>query len=394
MSKQVLIISSEPYQYSESPLLGVFQKDQFEALKNEGVNVSVLSPAGRSLRYLFRNVKRRNKLTVDLNNVYRANYINFAPRIAAFERRMFIILGVLLFKKSIKNNGLPNIIHAHNARYAGELARIISKKWDIPYVVTEHSSWVLKKAYQGCDKHNIGLVFSDAKEVIAVGRKLAGVIQSEYHVSNICVVPNIVSEQFMLSVNDALSIKKSPPTNEFRLINVASLDDNKNQLGIIQAFAKFKKKVPHAKLILIGDGPSKSEIIRLINKLELTSCIQMCGALCRYKVVEQLLLAHIFVLGSFFETFGVVMIEANALGIPVLATPCGGENDIIINQFNGLVLKDHSEQAIYEGMLEIHAMYDQFDGKAIASETRRQYSAPVIAQQLDKIYNRVIAGNQ
>lgn len=384
----IVLISSEPYQHNESPMLGVFQKDQFEALLSIGLKASVLSPAGRSLRYAF-DKKTKGKVC-EPNHIYRNNGFNLTPRFPFIEKSLFIYNGLKLFKNLVLVEGIPDVIHAHNALFAGELARIISKKWNVPYVITEHSSWVLKKHYQGNTKTLIERVYQNASQVIAVSSNLAKTISSEYFNGDIQVVPNIIPRSFCIDIGTILQNRDQLARTEFRIINVASLDSNKNQIGIIKAFAKFYQKVPKAKLILVGDGPAKGELLALIQELDMENCIVLLGHLTREDIIEQLYQSHLFVLGSFFETFGVVAIEANSIGLPVLSTPCGGVNDIIRDMFNGLIVKKNTCEDIYNGMNTIYSCFDDFDVKAMVEFTQEQYSSANVANQLVCIYKKTI----
>lgn len=380
---RIFLISSEPYGFPEAPLLGVFQKDLKEALDCAGHEVIVLSPSGRSLRRLGTIMGAGRPST--LNGVIRNDTINFFPRFRPLEMRMFLSEGQRQFKKAASSFGKPDVIHAHNAIYAGFLAQALSKRHRIPFVLTEHSSWILKNSYRGDLKRRIDECYEDADQVVAVSENLKSVLQTEYGVADCAVIPNILPSEFYGT--DPSAVRK-----EATFINVGSLDANKNQAQLIKAFARLLPEYPGARLILVGDGPARTMLADLAKSLNVENDVVFRGQITRDKVLEEFEKSTAFVLSSLFETFGVVVIEAMATGLPVIATPCGGPEGIIEPGVNGLLARGSDGEAIYQAMCRFLETEDTFDRKAIAMSTREQYSPKEVASKTVAIYKSVQAG--
>ncbi len=122
---------------------------------------------------------------------------------------------------------------------------------------------------------------------------------------------------------------------------------------LIRAFAEIVKKYPSAELHLVGDGPQKPELIKIVKELKLNSNVKFQGFLVGEPLLEAYNKATIFVLPSIktktgeTEGLGVVLIEALSHGVPVIGSKVGGIPDIIIDGKTGLLFEpdNHLELA-------------------------------------------------
>ncbi|MDI6851661.1 MAG: glycosyltransferase family 4 protein [bacterium] len=122
---------------------------------------------------------------------------------------------------------------------------------------------------------------------------------------------------------------------------------------LIKAFAEIVKKHPSAELHLVGDGPQKPELIKIVNELKLEGNVKFQGFLVGKPLLEAYNQATIFVLPSIktktgeTEGLGVVLIEALSHGVPVIGSRIGGITDIIIDGKTGLLFEpgNHFELA-------------------------------------------------
>lgn len=385
---KILLISSEPYQHMESPLLGVFQKDQYEALLAQGHEVGVISPAGRSLRHI-KNIFAKIPPQKGQPNaqILKNTRFNIFPKFRYLEQRTFVRLGLRLFKRYVKKYGPPDVLHAHNAVWGGILARLISIETSIPYVITEHSSWVLKSSYHGAVRELMAHSYGAAHALITVSKSLAGKISADYGISNIEVVPNIIPKDFQ---NHAGSLKLS--SIEYpRYIHVASLDDNKNQNLLLRSFKALLPTKPRARLVIIGDGPNRVSLIALAGELGIDHAVEFLGPMSRGQVAEQLAMSDIFLLTSLFETFGVVAIEAQAMGLPVVSTPCGGVSDIIEQGVNGQLSSGFDVESYVNEILEVDKLLVSLDKAKLRDDTLLKYGPQVIAKSLTRIYEAALS---
>ena len=398
---KILLISSSPYQHAESPLLGVFQKDQLNALVTEGHEVGLISPAGRSLRYIKNMLG--NKPFSDSSastKILKNQRFNIFPRLRYLERLFFMYKGRQLFNQYIKKYGLPDLIHAHNGIYAGILAQdlsinagINSGSAAIPYVITEHSSWILKSHYQGQVKLLLQQAYQQANAVIAVSESLASKIKFDFCVSEVLVVPNIIPSEFQHYSDSIATTLESDTSSEKDTcyIHVASLDHNKNQQLLLESFREILDLKPMAWLRIIGDGPNRALLVAMAHRLGIAHRVEFLGALPRKEVASYLLMSDVFLLSSLVETFGVVAIEANAMGLPVVSTPCGGIADIIESGVNGVLCKDFTVESYVACIREADGLLLKVDKSQVRLATLTKFGPATVARSLAGIYQSVMS---
>ena len=398
---KILLISSSPYQHAESPLLGVFQKDQLNALVTEGHEVGLISPAGRSLRYIKNMLG--NKPFSDSSastKILKNQRFNIFPRLRYLERLWFIYKGRQLFNQYIKKYGLPDLIHAHNGIYAGILAQDLSINAGnnsgsaaIPYVITEHSSWILKSHYQGQVKLLLQQAYQQANAVIAVSESLASKMKFDFCVSEVLVVPNIIPSEFQHYSGSIATTLESDTSSEKDTcyIHVASLDHNKNQQLLLESFREILDLKPMAWLRIIGDGPNRALLVAMAHRLGISHRVEFLGALPRKEVARYLLMSDVFLLSSLVETFGVVAIEANAMGLPVVSTPCGGIADIIESGVNGVLCKDFTVESYVACIREADGLLLKVDKSQVRLATLTKFGPATVARSLAGIYQSVMS---
>ena len=146
-----------------------------------------------------------------------------------------------------------------------------------------------------------------------------------------CVyIPNLVSKA------DVTSDLKSP-----NLVSVGRLSKEKGFIDLIDVFALIHMMYPDWKLNLIGDGEEKDKIISKIHKYGLEDSVIMHGFLDKDKVGKILSESSIYLMTSFTESFGIVLLEAFSYGVPCVAFDSAeGANEIISNNWDGYLIKD------------------------------------------------------
>lgn len=122
------------------------------------------------------------------------------------------------------------------------------------------------------------------------------------------------------------------------IVNVGRLNKQKNQEMLIRAFSKIADKYPKYKLVIYGEGPERTNLERIIEELNLAEKVIMPGSFSN--VVQRIKSASLFAFSSDFEGMPNALIEAMALGLPVISTdcPCGGPRELIDDGVNGLLV--------------------------------------------------------
>jgi len=125
---------------------------------------------------------------------------------------------------------------------------------------------------------------------------------------------------------------------KFTFIVVAKLIPLKGIDILLYAFQKIVEEYPKSKLLIIGDGIEKNNLLKISNELNITSPVYFLGRQNREFVAKYMKEFHVFVLPTKYEAFGVVFVEVLTVGLPVISTKNYGEPDDFINRKNGILV--------------------------------------------------------
>ena len=376
----VLILPSF-YPEKSNPINGIFFKKQAEAMTGSIGKVGVVYVEQKSLRKLFSNflLNRYQFSSIEKNGLieYRLHGINllnqYVPGALLWKMCMFSLV-----KKYIRDHGVPDVIHAHNTFNAGFVAFKIAKKYRIPYIITEHSSGYLMGEYSAKKLIGSNTIVRNAKHLLAVGQKLAGVLNRIYN-REAAVVPNIVDTTFFTP--DFSKQKKEM----FQFISVGNLLSNKGHAFLIEAFATAIKENDKIRLVICGDGPEKKQLESLIEKYKIEGLVLLKGKVDQDCLLNEYRESKCLVLPSENETFGVVLIEALSCGIPVIATTSGGPEDIV-NDENGVLVDYGNVNQLARAMIEMSKNDMNFNNDSIRQSIIDKYSNDAIVKTLKFIY--------
>jgi len=372
-----ILIIAGGYPQKASPLNGIFEFDQAKALQEKGNKVVFVSIDLRSIR----RKRKLGKYNSTINNI---EVYNYSIPLGRLPEKVLLFFGKFainkIFRDILKKHGPPDIIHAHFTR-TGNIAALIKEKYDIPLVITEHSSQINKDVITPSLKKIAINAYNKADAVITVSSALQQKIKAHFNI-NSCVVHNITEiETFKFKHQ---SVKK----DEFVFISAGGLNYNKGFDTLIKAFkrANFDKNI---KLKIVGDGLIKTQLKNLIYSEKLSQQVDLLGFLPRLKIAELMESCDAFVLASRSETFGVVYIEALCAGLPVIATKCGGPEDFI-NETNGILVPVNNEPQLTDALKKMVNNIGNYDKKSISDNCALKFSPDTIANQLIQIYNHTI----
>ena len=361
---------------------GSFFKEQALELQKAGVEVTVAYNEVWPLTMLGKIHEEKGlKYNVeDGLKTYRYKNYNYIPKnplmFKVFNKRM-----EKLYKEIVKKEGAIDIIHAQSSLWGGISAAYIAEKYNIPLVITEHSSVergpYVKKSYIPfiCDS------YKKAQKVITVGNGLKNEIESLSGRHDIEVIGNLVD----LS---KFTIKKRIKNEKFIFFSLAFLEGEKGFDTLIKSFAKkFKDK--EAVLYIGGDGSQRSWLEALTVENGVKDQIIFLGALSRDDVAKWMNKCDCFVLPSRYETFGVVYIEALASGRPVIGALNGGAEDII-NNLNGYLIPIDDIDILAEKMIEVYDNIESYDEEEIRIDCLKRFSPKVIVNKIISVYKEVL----
>lgn len=152
------------------------------------------------------------------------------------------------------------------------------------------------------------------------------------------------------SLNPLFMRKRFQGERDKRIVSVGRLDANKNHEMTVRAFAALSDKYPEYTLTIYGEGELREALQKLIGSFGLEDRVFLPGVIP--DVADQIEKAALFLLTSYSEGISNALIEAMALGLPVIATdvPSGGTQELIRHGINGLVIPAGDGKALIESM--------------------------------------------
>lgn len=382
----VLIIPSW-YPAKADDIGGSFFREQALAVHKQGCKVGVIYPQLRSLRDAMSVFTGAHGLEITNDeglNTYRQHGVQWFPRLRRLQAQHFVRVGLRLFKIYIKDHGLPNIIHVHSLLNAGSVASKIKRRYGIPFVVTEHSTGFARKLYTASQLREAAVVAKEASRCFAVSEPFCQLMADaltmnfkDWH-----YLPNPVSSKFL----DAPLCESQE--SKFIFLHVSLLDPKKAVENLIHSFAKAYAGVDRVALHIGGDGAMRGNLEQLVNNLGIENQVRFLGKLSRESVLKTMQCSDAFVLSSRYETFGVVLIEALALGKPVIATRCGGPESIV-NGDNGILVPVDDVSAMAQAMKSVFSHRAEYDPIAIRADCEKRFSEQAVVKELIKEYHSI-----
>lgn len=287
----------------------------------------------------------------------------------------------ILYGKIVNKYGDPDIIHAHFIN-SGYITAQLFKKSSIPLVLTEHFSGMNQKELNQRLIKIGNYTYPRMDKVLAVSEHLANNIREKFSVG-VSVIPNIV---------DIASFKYKhfgEKVDFFNFVSTGNLLPNKRMDLLIKAFYKAFKGDKKVNLYIYGEGPERKKLEKLIQTHGLKARVFLMGLVDRKEIAEKMSKSQCFVLASRLETFGVAYIEAMAMGLPVIATKCGGPEDFVKGN-NGILVHVDNDSELTKAMKSIYQEIDFYDRNTISISTRNRFDPQTIVYQLVEIYEHLL----
>jgi len=262
-----------------------------------------------------------------------------------------------------------DLIYALNATSAGVPARRVSKKLGIPLVlrIVGDDAWqraqINKKTvfsindFQRSDKkgyikylHNQQIkTASEADLVITPSNFLANLISGwAIEKSKIKVVNNGVDfSSLPISKEDA---RKEIGISGRVILSIGRLVPWKGFRMLIKIMPELLRKNPFYRLVIIGSGPEKKGLENMIKNMNLQKKVYLIDKMEREKIKIFFSSADVFVLNTFYEGFSHLIIEAMALGVPVITTNVCGNPEIVEQGENGFLVKFNDDHNLVEAI--------------------------------------------
>ena len=374
-----------------SPFEGDFIKRHAEAVSLYD-NVQVI--------YVVRDVKGTVTKSEYIEEFENANfsekiiYYHISSTNISFFNKIFSVIKYRrLYQHAIRTyiqiHGSPDIVHVHVGMKAGLIAKWMKKILHIPYIITEHWTGFLSEATQRFDDLPVYLrrswfqLIKEASAITVVSIYLSMQLQKLFGKNiPIRVIPNVVN-------TNIFSPAKKESREILKFIHVSSLDFQKNPEAILKAFSIVKTHGYFFHLDIFG--PVKEELISLNMELGLENNLSFHGEVMQPILAKYLQQADVLILYSRYETFGCVLIEANACGVPVIASNIPAIGEIITDGKNGILIKGEDPQLLADSIIKFISDKKLYDAKNIAKETFEKYGYAKVGKQFADLYREILS---
>jgi glycosyltransferase involved in cell wall biosynthesis len=303
----------------------------------------------------------------------------------------------IIFSLFIKLLMIPknSIIHLHVAQaFVSEIVWLVSKIRGIPYIAHMHLDvgpsgkfGFLLPMYK---KLLLGNILHNASRVIVPTKDYVSLIRRKYKISDnkIIIIPSGVDlDKFKPSIGKNV--------NYYRLLFVGRLSIQKNIPLLIKSFKRVVNNgIDNISLSIVGNGEEKDRIIDIIRREKLEGKIVMHGALRGRKLHQMYKDSDIFILTSRAESFGIVLLEAMASGLPIIASNIPGIRNVVENGKTGLLVSPTEEN--FAKAIELLTSDSGLKTKLIMNglNESRKYSWSKVAAILEGVYKEVLNENK
>ncbi len=388
---KVLVLPSF-YPTNDDLSRGIFFQEQGNLCVSKDTVIDVLYCERRSLKKIINPASWVNHFQVSEKYeknvfVFRRHSWNLLPTKIRMGQKLWVYFTLSLFEKYLQKRGKPDVIHVQSTFFAGEVANIIYQKYKIPFIVQEHSTLVASQKLNASQKAYFKQIFLNAKHIVTVSNPLKKLLAGKFDIEeqSVKVVPNFIDTDFFSSDSVIASLKVKPPG--FLFLAVSFLTAKKRIDRLLIAFEKSFKGNPDVFLYIGGEGEERNNIESLIRQLGIESRVKLLGRLNRLEVREYMNMCDAFVLASDIETFGVVLIEAMAMGKPVVATRSGGPEDIVPDTVG--ILADPDTDDIANALVKMHKEIAKYDHALIKQHVIDNFSMNSTVRQLRHLYEAI-----
>lgn len=251
-------------------------------------------------------------------------------------------------------------------------------------------------------------VFERAKRELILGKFIAGLRQAMLAKGEEPVSGNELARAIELATQagigegpyaadlEASTPSSAEPQDEGEHINVlwvGHLVDVKRVDRLLEAFAIARRRVPALRLRLVGGGELEASLKQQARKLGLDKVVTFVPTKSRQGIRQEMSEADLLVISSETETFGVVGIEAMAMGLPVLATDCGGPADYVTEPRYGELVPNTTEDLAI-GLQRIAARIAGFDKAELRRHAVGNFDFDLVARRLAGIYQDMTTSRQ
>lgn len=317
--------------------------------------------------------------------------------------------------RHLQQEPLVDVMHVHSGKRLGGIVRHVARQRGIPYVVSLHggvldvpaeeaSSWT--EPTRGTLEWGKALgwwvgsrrVLDDAAAILCVGGGEYRAMSAQFPQKRVIQLPNGADvERFAQGDGASFRRKHGIPHAAKVMLCVARIDPQKNQIALVDTLQQCLQVEPNTHLVLIGHVTNHQyawNVQDRISTQELASNVTIIPGVdpLSSDLQDAYQAADVFVLPSVHEPFGIVVLEAWAAGLPVVANSVGGLMDLIDHEVDGLLCSPTSPESFTSAVRELltcPAEHRMRLGDRGQEKACREYSWDAVTEKLIDIYAEV-----
>ena len=330
------------------------------------------------------------------------NHVVRVPAIQNFNGSDFsVVLPIPGFLRGEIEDFQPDIVHSHHPFLLGDSAVRIANKYDLPIVFTHHTMYEQYTHYVPGDSDQmkrfvIELATGYANmcdHVIAPSASIAKILRKRGVKTPIKSIPTgVYTRQFSRGNGEAFRRKLKISEEALVIGHLGRLAPEKNLPFLSTAVSGFLEKGNNSHFLVIGNGPSEETILKIFKEKHLVERLHLGGSLQGQDLIDAYHAMDIFAFASKSETQGMVLVEAMAAGLPVVAIDAPGAREVVKDQVNGRLLMAEDTTDFVNALCWY---YDQpakvkEDLQQAAKRTAQRFSMRRCARRTLEIYEQLI----
>lgn len=382
------------------------------------------------------SIERLSKGLRDLGHIV---YI-FAPRYENEEEEPFVIRyssrkkklkGEIIvpdiFDSTIEENFSKlsiDLIHVHHPMLVGYTAQYLKKKYDIPIVFTYHTRYEkylhyvrpYEKLQRHCNRfkspvtrelgnkifcggienlvtvHN-RIFTNHCDMVFAPSFSMKNYLKKHGTITDVKVIPTgLQNDDFKYNSEKVKYIKaKYLDGKDYMFCTVSRLEKEKNILFLLKGLERFKERKGDCfRFLIIGDGSQRQELIKETERLGLEDNVIFCGRIDHKEIRNYYHACDLFLFASKSETQGIVLLEAMAAELPVVAVYASGVCDVVKNGYNGYMtdMDVRIWEEKIEQVMKSEIIREQMKRNSIIEAKR--YLSTNISKSVERYYSDIL----
>lgn len=237
-----------------------------------------------------------------------------------------------------------------------------------------------------------------SRRLIAVSRFSASSVIKEHRIpwKKVTVVPNGVDQEMFRPETEGADMRERWGVSSERvLLFTGRLDHSKGLRYLMEAFNRIVQKFADVKLVIVGEGILKNQLLQFTKKRKLQGSVKFIGRLDAESLPRAYAAADIVVCPSLMEGFGLSLIEAMAVGKPCIAAASGGMREIVANGENGVLVRPADSEAL-RGAIEMLLLDSNLCrrlGVAARKKIERDFTLEKMAERTVAVYEGALTGN-